>query len=313
MVFLRWVRTGVLTLSVVLSAGVLALSALLIYTRSTELLIYFDTGDDDAHFASVSLQALAGNPVLRSAQNTQQNGGVGAEVLNPSGHDIDTILTTSVAIVNILTVPALLLADLLRKKTWVSTLIFEASWLFVLWSLWLTCAAYTAWCSQVNLVNFVRQGQCLQYKFVEVLSFINWISPHNDGAVMLYTNTLFTLAIINHMRRHPIWFSRVRDAPRLPPLVFATHPPMQLDEGKAHSLSLSASSSSLLHHPTTTRYSHGHSQIPDPHSPLLPSIDESSAAPPSPSVAVHEHAVARTDAELALPPTYTERPEPAPA
>ena len=101
-----------------------------------------------------------------------------------------------------------------RCKTVISSIAVEASWLckdprsiyrtpfspyfpVVVWVLWLTCAAYAAWCSQTQAVNFVRcqtssgerfppplpwcvkltsrQAQCLEYEFLEICSFMNWI------------------------------------------------------------------------------------------------------------------------------------------
>lgn len=118
------------------------------------------------------------------------------------GTDIDTLLATSIAIINIVTVPLLsvhparstflnahfvyrLLADLFKRKTVLSSIAVEASWLcegfdcipvprphlfppVVVWVLWLTCAAYAAWCSQTQLVNFVRcqtsRGGCFSHR-----------------------------------------------------------------------------------------------------------------------------------------------------
>ncbi|KZV75105.1 hypothetical protein PENSPDRAFT_647381 [Peniophora sp. CONT] len=326
MLFLSRVRAGVLLSSVVLSSVVLTLSAILIYHRISyplEFGVYDEANPggpkqpverDIVDLAVSRYGNFIGGPpgprpdVMVSGNPHHLTG----PVIIPPGTDIDTLLATSIAIINIVTVPLLLVADMFKRKTVISSIAVEASWLFVVWVLWLTCAAYAAWCSQTQLVNFVRcqtsQAQCLEYEFLEICSFMNWI------IVMLYSNTLFTLAVINHMRRQPIWFTPVKDTPRLPPLVFAG--PVQtvnMDEVK---MLLSGSSFSL-----------------PPHDPRRPPIR---AAPSVPSLALHstqayrrgddtasgsgvspllpsgEHSPLesqeRRRSTITLPPDYSERP-----
>ncbi|VDC04072.1 unnamed protein product [Peniophora sp. CBMAI 1063] len=328
MLFLSRVRAGVLISSILLSAVVLTLSAILIYHRMTYPL-EFDVYDSDSNpggpkqgvqrdvvdIAMLRYGKLIGKPpgpdpdIMVSGNPHHLQG----PIYIPTGTDTDTLLATSIAIINIVTVPLLLLADLFKRKTVMSSIAVEASWLFVVWVLWLTCAAYAAWCSQTQYVNFVRcqtlPAQCLMYEFLEICSFISWI------IVMLYSNTLFTLAVINHMRKHPIWFTPVRETPRLPPLVFAAPgPAVNMDEVKTL---LSGSSFSLPAHDTrrpsdrmapsipslALHTTQAHRRGDDAASgsgltPLLPNSEQNPLDSPD----------QRRRSTVTLPPDYSERP-----
>lgn len=181
--------------------------------------------------------------------------------------------------------------------------------------------------SCVNLTS--RQALCLEYEFLEIFSFVNWIigmpltaflqemaETHRGRyrIVMLYSNTLFTLAVINHMRKQPIWFTPVRDTPRLPPLVFASPgPTLSMDEVKTL---LSGSSFSLPQHDSRRPPIINASSVPSlrlhtlqahqrgddatsgsGQTPLLPASGQN-------SLDSHEH---RRRSTMTLPPDYSER------
>lgn len=71
---------------------------------------------------------------------------------------------------------------------------------------------------------------------------------------MIYANTLFTLGVIGHIRKQPLWFSVVREAPMLSPA----------EERSPESIKLlsSASSFSTDDEPTYTGHAHAHAHGP---------------------------------------------------
>ncbi|KAI0316128.1 hypothetical protein OF83DRAFT_1128590 [Amylostereum chailletii] len=309
MVFLRRARVAVLSASVIFASVVLGLSASLIYDRSTDY-AYRESFEHLHEYLATYPYPPSPAPPPPPHRPSVMNGIPPPPVSLPD-HDIDTALTASVSIITLVVVPPLLIADLFKKKIFISTVAVEASVLFVLWTLWLTCGAYTAWCSTTSYVNLIRcqispNGQCLEYKFVEGLSFVNWFG------LMVYSNTLFTLAVINHIRNQPIWFAAVSDAPKLPPLVFATTLPVDL----AKNMSTSTGTFTIPNHivfPSSVPPLHMQAQPDSPHS-TLPSRPSSLVVPPSPLSASHAsdlHSQTNTRSGPS-PPTYSVQGGPSP-
>ncbi|KAA1466067.1 hypothetical protein DENSPDRAFT_830812 [Dentipellis sp. KUC8613] len=129
-------------------------------------------------------------------------------------YDPATALSVAISILHISTVTPLIVMDFLGRKTIFTTVLFEAIWLWVLWQLWLTTAAF-ATASDPSGYNgdmscgWYISSRCYAHRFIEIFSFVNWIQ------LMIYTNTLSTLAVIGHLRRQRMWLSSVRDAPIL--------------------------------------------------------------------------------------------------
>ncbi|TFY80408.1 hypothetical protein EWM64_g3599 [Hericium alpestre] len=127
-------------------------------------------------------------------------------------------LAVGASVIHMCTILPMLVLDLIKRRCILSTVLVEAIWLWVMWIMWL------AWLS----------SGCYKVKFLEIFCFINWIQ------LMIYTNTLFTLAVIGHLRGQPIWMSSVRDAPILSsPLALTMPSEPQFKPGFSHSTTIS--------------------------------------------------------------------------
>jgi len=120
------------------------------------------------------------------------------------------------AVISIVTLPVLLLVDVLRTGAFTSMIVVELPWLLVNWVLWLATGALTAQFDQLlnnncNLVSGVLATSCHEVQGIEGFSFLNWL------LLMVYSIVVLVMAIIGSTHGHTTWTSSVKHANFLGP------------------------------------------------------------------------------------------------
>ncbi|KII96051.1 hypothetical protein PLICRDRAFT_65322, partial [Plicaturopsis crispa FD-325 SS-3] len=124
-------------------------------------------------------------------------------------------LSIAAAGLTILTVPVLIIVDIVRRGAFTSFVVVELSWLSLLWVLWLATGAYTgsdnifgATCDYIDVdVN----NACHETNGIEGISLVIFI------LLFIYTTVLLVFAIIGSNRGHHVWTNTVKDATFLAP------------------------------------------------------------------------------------------------
>lgn len=274
MAFLFFARLAILSFSVLLSLTVLALSLDLIY-------VHQKMNQYGEAYGGGSPSGMNGG-----------GGGVGVD-----GPDRSSALCAAVAILSVAATLPMLIVDLLKRKSFISMVVVEASCLCVLWVLWLACGAFTIVDNDSHLLSALdcddipSASRCYEAKFIEVFALMNWIT------LMIYSNTLFTLGVIGHMRKQPLWFSVVREAPMLSPA----------EERSPESIKLLSSASSFSTDDETIYSGHGHGHAPA-HGPSSYGVQTQQAILGTPSM-ISRGFPGRTNRRMTgstLPPIYVE-------
>ncbi|KAI0316129.1 hypothetical protein OF83DRAFT_288268 [Amylostereum chailletii] len=144
--------------------------------------------------------------------------GVSADLLNTTVSELDgsyfvfSALAVAVAVITIVSVVPMIVIDFLRQGAFTSLVWVEVAWFSVLWILWLSTGADTAWAndqvfvgSSCDFANSIVKTFCNEFKAVMAFSFLTWI------VLMAYTSTLIVLAFIGHSRSQRTWTSTVRE------------------------------------------------------------------------------------------------------
>jgi len=120
-------------------------------------------------------------------------------------------LAIASAVLTLVTLPVMLIVDLMRTGAFTSMVVTELVWLFVLWALWLSTGADTAWFNSLTFANScsgynsVSTTACNEVQAIEAFGFLNWIM------LMGYSITILVAAIMASSRGHPNpWTSSVR-------------------------------------------------------------------------------------------------------
>jgi len=132
---------------------------------------------------------------------------------NLGGYFKYAALAVATALLTILTVPAMLAIDRLRRGAFTSLIVAELSWLGFLWIMWLATGAYAANefglagsdCSISFLPSWFTTG-CEETQAIIAFSFLNWI------ALTGYLVSLLVVSTIAATRNAPVWFSSVKEA-----------------------------------------------------------------------------------------------------
>jgi hypothetical protein len=112
-------------------------------------------------------------------------------------------LGLAVAILTLLTFPAMLFISFNRKGALTSYIGVEVGWLSLMWILWLATGASVA---DVPFINSVRGGAASEAQTIEAFGFLAWI------LLMAYSVTLLIFAVIAHGKGHSeVWTSGVRE------------------------------------------------------------------------------------------------------
>ncbi|KIK65681.1 hypothetical protein GYMLUDRAFT_70771 [Collybiopsis luxurians FD-317 M1] len=127
-------------------------------------------------------------------------------------------MAIAVSALTLLTLPAMIAIDFMRKGAFTSMVIVELGWFFILWVLWVSAAALS---SQEDAFLFGvsafctfgdtdADAVCHQFTAIEAFSHLAWL------ALLGYIITLLTYAIISTSRGGRPWFSSVGEG-LLPP------------------------------------------------------------------------------------------------
>ncbi|RDX47605.1 hypothetical protein OH76DRAFT_721542 [Lentinus brumalis] len=117
-----------------------------------------------------------------------------------------------------LSLPVILIIDLLRKGAFTSLVVVELSWLGILWVLWLATAALTVDSTSAvfSTCDFILNQLCHETQAIEAFSFLAWI------ALLAYTILLLIVALVNASRGAPMWKSTVAASGGIAPAPAAT-------------------------------------------------------------------------------------------
>jgi len=146
----------------------------------------------------------------------------GPPTFDRSGFRVVQILATVSSALNLFVAAVLLGASFSKRKNMLAVVAVEAPLLYVVSFLWLATGTYSEHRveSGPGYFPYLDAPECAQYKVVEGIAFINWIQ------LMLYANTLMTVATICHVRRRRVWFHPVTELPTFsaPALTFGSRP-----------------------------------------------------------------------------------------
>ncbi|KAK7061370.1 MBOAT, membrane-bound O-acyltransferase family-domain-containing protein [Favolaschia claudopus] len=134
-------------------------------------------------------------------------------------------LAIATSVITLITVPIMIVMEFLHHGAmFTSMVLFELSWLSILWVLWLATAADTtqanAFISGCDYISDVVNTACRETQAVQAFSFLNWL------ILMAYTILILVLSIIAHSRQHTgVWRSSVAEAPFFTPGAGPAIPP----------------------------------------------------------------------------------------
>jgi len=139
--------------------------------------------------------------------------GLGADVVSLTVEGIFTFaaMGIAVAVLTLLTLPAMIIIDFLRRGAFTSMVLVELIWTLILWVLWLAAAGLAAEQLQFdfgvgntcNFGNSIDTAACNDFSAITAFGFLAWLS------LLGYNITLFIYAIIGANRGHRSWFSTV--------------------------------------------------------------------------------------------------------
>ncbi|KAF8559976.1 hypothetical protein OG21DRAFT_1429300, partial [Imleria badia] len=123
-----------------------------------------------------------------------------------------SILAITVAALSLVTLSVMLVVDFLRHGAFMSMIVVELGWLFILCVLWVATAGETV--SRFNISfpegcdfrNTLLNGACQQVQVVQAFSFLNFI------ILLLYTIVLCVMAGIAASRGQDVWLSSVKES-----------------------------------------------------------------------------------------------------
>ncbi|KAI0254230.1 hypothetical protein BJV78DRAFT_62539 [Lactifluus subvellereus] len=122
-----------------------------------------------------------------------------------NGYRVIPILGMVSSVLNIVLASTLLIVSAMRRKTIVTSVAIEAPCIYVVSFVWLATGAYTQ--HNIDIVPFIVDPSCTRRKVLAAVAFINWVQ------LMLYANTLMTVATICHVRKRGVWLRTVAELP----------------------------------------------------------------------------------------------------
>jgi len=120
-------------------------------------------------------------------------------------------LAIAIALLTLLTVPAMIILDFVRRGAFTSFIIVEVGWLGVLAILWLATAADTSSnafgdCAFFGFYADNLVTACHEWNAIQAFSHLNWI------ILLIYTAFIIVMTLMAHNRGNFLWKSSVRDA-----------------------------------------------------------------------------------------------------
>ncbi|KAJ3734488.1 hypothetical protein DFJ43DRAFT_128509 [Lentinula guzmanii] len=129
------------------------------------------------------------------------------------GYFVFAAMAIAAAALTMITLPAMVAIDFVRRGAFTSMVLVELIWVFVLWVLWIAAAGLAAQEQQFvfgegnscNYVNTDLATACHEFSAIEAFSFLTWI------VLMGYNITLLVYALIGANRGNKTWTSSVGD------------------------------------------------------------------------------------------------------
>ncbi|KAI9570204.1 hypothetical protein HD554DRAFT_2170379 [Boletus coccyginus] len=123
-----------------------------------------------------------------------------------------TALGIAVGVISVLTLPVMLIVDIIRRGAFTSMIVVELGWLGVLWILWVATAGESI--SEFNYVfplgciynDSTVNGMCQEVQAITAFSFLNFI------ILLLYTGVLSVMAVVAAARGQGVWLSSVKES-----------------------------------------------------------------------------------------------------
>ncbi|CCM03380.1 uncharacterized protein FIBRA_05510 [Fibroporia radiculosa] len=119
-------------------------------------------------------------------------------------------LGIATSVLTLLSIPAMLVVDLLMTGFFTSMILVELAWLSFLWILWLATGALVASdiapYTSCNFFYKIEVKICQESQAVEAFAFLNWI------LLLVYTVVLLVFTIISAQRGESIWTSSVKSS-----------------------------------------------------------------------------------------------------
>jgi len=134
--------------------------------------------------------------------------------LTAPGYYIFSVLGMATSLLTILTIPIMLIVDVMRRGAFTSMIVVELVWLFILWVLWVATggeAAYTFnfyfpdGCIYANIYPTIN-AYCNEVQAVEAFAFLNFL------IFLIYTVLLLVFSIIASSRGQNVWMSSVKES-----------------------------------------------------------------------------------------------------
>ncbi|KAH8106303.1 hypothetical protein BXZ70DRAFT_1004566 [Cristinia sonorae] len=149
-------------------------------------------------FSSVLVLALAAHAIAVSTS------------IAPGLYAIYAVFGLAVAALTLLTVPALLIVDLVRRGAIINKIFVEVACLSTLAILWLTAAALTGDAYRISwaFCNLSRRGvpsTCREAQAMAAFSHLNWLW------LFAYLTAIVIFAIVSQNNGVQVWHSSVRD------------------------------------------------------------------------------------------------------
>ncbi|EKM59430.1 uncharacterized protein PHACADRAFT_249914 [Phanerochaete carnosa HHB-10118-sp] len=122
-------------------------------------------------------------------------------------------LAVATAVLTLVTMPAMLIIDFLRRGAFTSMILVEIVWLGILWVLWLTTGSFAAnqlgdvsSCNSAFFPQWAKTG-CSETQAIIAFAFLAWI------ALVAYWTALLTVAAISANKGSPrVWYTSVKEA-----------------------------------------------------------------------------------------------------
>jgi len=187
-------------------------------------------------------------------------------------------LAIATAVLTLLTLPIMLIVDLMRPGTWLSKIVVELAWVFILWVLWLATAGSTSTVNATLLSHDCTRypgrssTACSEIQVTEAFAFINWL------LLLSYTVLVLTFSVSSAIKGQVVWFLSVREAwhsdraddvPMAVASPFITGMPSASQNGHLYPQPpSSAVSSAPAHMSHASQHGHSSPSEPQPASPL---------------------------------------------
>jgi hypothetical protein len=128
-----------------------------------------------------------------------------------SGYYYFAVLAIATSVLTLVSLPVLIVVDLIRTGAFTSMIVVELGWLSILWVLWLATGADTAdvsskiFISGCNYVHPILETTCRETAAIAAFSFLTWI------ILFGYVILLFVFSVMAANKGHSVWTSSVKE------------------------------------------------------------------------------------------------------